>query len=87
MTALAFEQVEVTFAGRGGDYTAVRDTTLHVAEGEFVSVVGPTGCGKSTLLNLAAGLLAPTRGEVRGRWGRRCWVSTGGRGTCSSRTA
>ncbi len=65
MTALAFEQVEVTFAGRGGDYTAVRDTTLHVAEGEFVSVVGPTGCGKSTLLNLAAGLLAPTRGEVR----------------------
>ena len=33
-------------------------------EGEFVSVVGPTGCGKSTLLNVAAGLLAPTRGKV-----------------------
>ncbi|MBC7799936.1 MAG: ABC transporter ATP-binding protein, partial [Gemmatimonadaceae bacterium] len=48
-----------------GPYTAVSDTTLHVASGEFVSVVGPTGCGKSTLLNLAAGLLAPTRGRVQ----------------------
>ena len=65
MAALAFEGVEVTFPGRHGAYTAVRDTTLHVAEGEFLSVVGPTGCGKSTLLNLAAGLLAPSRGIVR----------------------
>jgi NitT/TauT family transport system ATP-binding protein len=36
-----------------------------VRPGEFVSVVGPTGCGKSTLLNVAAGLLAPSAGEVR----------------------
>ena len=64
MAALALEGVEVTFPGPGGGYTAVRDTTLRVSEGEFVSVVGPTGCGKSTLLNLAAGLLAPTRGMV-----------------------
>ena len=49
---------------RGGRYTAVRDTTLAVAPGEFVSVVGPTGCGKSTLLNVAAGLLAPSAGSV-----------------------
>lgn len=65
MAALALDGVEVTFPGRGGDaYTAVRDTTLHVADGEFLSVVGPTGCGKSTLLNLAAGLLQPTSGTV-----------------------
>jgi len=61
MTALALEGVTVAF----GAYTAVADTTLRVASGEFLSVVGPTGCGKSTLLNLAAGLLAPTRGTVR----------------------
>jgi NitT/TauT family transport system ATP-binding protein len=42
----------------------VRDTTLVVGAGEFVSVVGPTGCGKSTLLNVAAGLLAPSAGRV-----------------------
>ena len=43
----------------------MKDATLSVAEGEFVSVVGPTGCGKSTLLNVAAGLLRPTSGTVR----------------------
>ena len=64
MSALALEGVEVTFPSRHGNYTAVRDTTLHVAQGEFLSVVGPTGCGKSTLLNLAAGLLPPTTGSV-----------------------
>jgi NitT/TauT family transport system ATP-binding protein len=48
----------------GGRYTAIRDTTLRVAPGEFVSVVGPTGCGKSTLLNVAVGLLQPSAGQT-----------------------
>ena len=63
--ALALENISVTFAASGAKstrYTAVKDTTLLVAPGEFVSVVGPTGCGKSTLLNVAAGLLAPSAG-------------------------
>ncbi|MDW8468779.1 MAG: ABC transporter ATP-binding protein [Burkholderiales bacterium] len=55
----------VSGARGGARYTAVRDTTIVVAPGEFVSVVGPTGCGKSTLLNVAAGLLAPSAGTVR----------------------
>ncbi len=42
----------------------MRDTTLNIAPGEFVSVVGPTGCGKSTLLNVSAGLLQPSSGTV-----------------------
>jgi len=63
--ALALEGIQVTFVSPdGGRYTAVRDTTLVVRAGEFVSVVGPTGCGKSTLLNVAAGLLAPSAGAV-----------------------
>ena len=45
-------------------YTAVAGASLHVTDGEFVSIVGPTGCGKSTLLNVAAGLLAPASGRV-----------------------
>ena len=69
--ALAFEKVTCTFAARAGAggrehgrYTAVKDATLTVGRGEFVSVVGPTGCGKSTLLNLIAGLDTATDGEI-----------------------
>jgi NitT/TauT family transport system ATP-binding protein len=66
--ALALEDITCTFVSREDRtqrYTAVRNTTLVVAPGEFVSVVGPTGCGKSTLLNVAAGLLEPSAGAVR----------------------
>jgi NitT/TauT family transport system ATP-binding protein len=66
--ALSLDGIACTFVDRndpGQRYTAVRDVTLRVAAGEFVSVVGPTGCGKSTLLNLAAGLLSPSVGSVQ----------------------
>jgi NitT/TauT family transport system ATP-binding protein len=65
--ALQLQDVACTFVNRDDAsqrYTAVRDVTLSVGDGEFVSVVGPTGCGKSTLLNVAAGLLAPSSGTV-----------------------
>jgi len=66
--ALSLQGVSCTFVSKdapGQRYTAVRDVTLAVGAGEFVSVVGPTGCGKSTLLNVAAGLLAPSTGRVQ----------------------
>jgi NitT/TauT family transport system ATP-binding protein len=66
--AIQYEKITCAFAARGaagGTYTAVKDVTLSIAEGEFVSVVGPTGCGKSTLLNVAAGLLRPSAGTLR----------------------
>jgi len=65
-TALRLSDIECTFAARDGmGYSAVANAELTVAEGEFVSLVGPTGCGKSTLLNIAAGLLEPTGGTVQ----------------------
>ena len=66
--AIDLQGVSCTFISKddpGQRYTAVRDVTLTVGAGEFVSVVGPTGCGKSTLLNVAAGLLAPSTGTVK----------------------
>lgn len=65
--ALSLDNITCTFVSRDGGqrYTAVRDATLSIAPGEFVSVVGPTGCGKSTLLNVGAGLLSPSSGQVR----------------------
>ena len=65
--ALSLAAVTCTFADKADArrrYTAVRDVSVAVGAGEFVSVVGPTGCGKSTLLNVAAGLLAPSSGTV-----------------------
>ncbi|HYP85774.1 ABC transporter ATP-binding protein [Variovorax sp.] len=69
MSEYALELIDIQCTFRSKDdpsqrYTAVADTTLRVAAGEFVSVVGPTGCGKSTLLNVAAGLLPPSTGTV-----------------------
>jgi putative ABC transport system ATP-binding protein len=42
---------------------ALREITLHVEEGEFITITGPSGCGKTTLLNIAGLLETYTRGE------------------------
>ncbi len=59
--------IEVTFGyGRG---EVLRQLSLSVAEGQFVTLLGPSGCGKTTLLNLIAGTLTPRSGSIhlRGR--------------------
>jgi NitT/TauT family transport system ATP-binding protein len=63
--AVALDDVVVAFnVAPAGIYTAVDRATLHIGDGEFVAIVGPTGCGKSTLLNVTAGLLTPAAGKV-----------------------
>lgn len=49
---------------RFGQRVALRDVSLHVAEGETVVIMGPSGCGKSTLLRCLSGLIPPDAGEV-----------------------
>lgn len=47
-----------------GDTEVLRDISLAVAEGEFVTLLGSSGCGKTTLLRIIAGLEAPDSGRV-----------------------
>ncbi len=47
-----------------GNFTALRDISLDVIEGEFVCFLGPSGCGKTTLLRAIAGLDIQTSGTV-----------------------
>jgi len=58
--------ISLTFKPKNRDsVTALKELTLDVAKGEFVSLVGPSGCGKSTFLNVLLGLLKPDGGEIR----------------------
>jgi len=50
---------------KGTQVTAIRDISLEVAAGDFVSVVGPSGCGKTTMLNMIAGFLPVSGGHIR----------------------
>lgn len=56
------EIMDVTFSY--GDSLVLKNITLSVEAGEFISLIGPNGSGKTTLLKIILGLLCPTEGEV-----------------------
>jgi NitT/TauT family transport system ATP-binding protein len=63
-SAIELSQACVTFGRGANSVPALAQTTLRIADGEFVALVGPSGCGKSTILRLASGLVQPTSGVV-----------------------
>ena len=62
---LTVQQLAVTFADGNGGLEALDEISFAVCPQEFVCVIGPSGSGKSTLLRVLAGLLSPTRGQIR----------------------
>ena len=62
MTEAAVELRNVTLSY--GNFTAVKDVSLSIAKGTFVTLLGPSGCGKTTILRSLAGLVAPTSGDI-----------------------
>jgi multiple sugar transport system ATP-binding protein len=61
MAQLELIQLNKTFTPQ---VIPVKDISLTVGNGEFLSLLGPSGCGKSTILRMIAGLELPTRGRV-----------------------
>jgi multiple sugar transport system ATP-binding protein len=57
---IRLENVQKRFA----DFTAVRDTSFVIGDGEFFVLLGPSGCGKTTTLRMIAGLELPTSGKI-----------------------
>ena len=48
-----------------GDFTAVRNASVKIEQGEFFSFLGPSGCGKTTILRTVSGFQEPSEGVVR----------------------
>ena len=61
---ISVSDVNLTFETNDGPVNALRDVSLKVNEGDFVSFIGPSGCGKTTLLRVVAALETPTSGQV-----------------------
>src|SRR5690348_12550326 len=65
MAQICVRNVSKDFTDSAGRVTRVlRDLSLEVRDGEFLTLLGPSGCGKSTLIRIIAGLEPQARGSV-----------------------
>lgn len=62
---IEIQNVTKQFGANENATLALRDVSLKIETGEFVSLIGPSGCGKSTLLRLIGDLLPPSEGTLR----------------------
>jgi putative ABC transport system ATP-binding protein len=62
---IEFQNVSKIYNLQSMPVHALRDVNVHVAEGEFVAVMGPSGSGKSTLLTVLGAMNPPSQGRVR----------------------
>ena len=61
---IVLEHLSHTYFDGATSNAAVKDVSLEICEGEFLSVIGHTGCGKTTLVQHLNGLLLPSAGRV-----------------------
>ena len=61
---ISIKNVDLIFETNDGPVQALKDVSLEVGGGDFVSFIGPSGCGKTTLLRAIAALEMPTKGHL-----------------------
>ncbi|WP_158825670.1 ABC transporter ATP-binding protein [Mucilaginibacter lacusdianchii] len=62
---ISLQNVEKVYRTTNIETLALNNISLHIAKGEFLSIMGPSGCGKSTLLNIMGLLDAPSKGNIK----------------------
>ena len=65
MSKIEIDNLTVNYVEKKKNFTALKNVSFSIEEGEFVSVIGSSGCGKSTLLSILEGINPPTEGEIR----------------------
>jgi NitT/TauT family transport system ATP-binding protein len=63
-SVISAKNLNLTFETNDGPVHALKDVSLDIKKGEFVSFIGPSGCGKTTFLRCIAGLETPTSGDI-----------------------
>ena len=63
-TVISAKDLSLTFQTNDGQVQALKDVSLDINQGDFVSFIGPSGCGKTTFLRVMADLETPTAGTV-----------------------
>ena len=64
MSKIEIRNLTVDYTEKKNRFTALKDVSFSIEDGEFVSVIGSSGCGKSTLLSILEGINTPTAGEI-----------------------
>ncbi|WP_442600842.1 ABC transporter ATP-binding protein [Paenibacillus sp. KN14-4R] len=62
---LILDHIQKSYSDKGQTEIVLKDISMYVEQGEFVSLIGPSGSGKSTILQIIGGLAAPTAGYVQ----------------------
>lgn len=65
MPEIEIDHVSMYYQTGSSEVLALKDVTVDIKKGEFVSLLGPSGCGKTTLLRIMADLIQPTSGMIR----------------------
>ena len=64
MSKIEIKNLTVDYIEKKKSFTALKNVSFSIEEGEFVSIIGSSGCGKSTLLSILEGINTPTKGEI-----------------------